>query len=151
MRTFGTEISGNRVRNTELSPAQRAAICESFYAGKPRDEIAEEFNVSRSTIYSTVKRFEQRKSLDTAKRAGRPPALTPREERAVFLTARRHPKFTWKGLIAQAPKIVSRTTLSRVLRRQNIRKWKAKKRIPLKKQNAEKRLAFSREWRNFRT
>lgn len=53
------------------------------------------------------------------------------------------------ALIANFPEGISRSTIQRILKTYNLRKWKSKKRIPLTKELAEKRLIFCLEWASF--
>lgn len=63
MRRFGTEISGNRRPGGELSSEARAAIIYAHECGVSPTKMAAEFNVARSTIYSTIKRFREHQTL----------------------------------------------------------------------------------------
>jgi transposase len=149
MRSFGTEISGNRRSKSDLSPETRAAILSGLENQQSPTVLAKQFQVDRSTIYRTKTRFQTTKSLQTRKRTGRPSRLSASEQRYIYLLARRRPKITWNGLLASVSPEVSRSTIRRILRRFNLRKWKSKKRIPLRKDDAKKRLHFTRLWRGF--
>ncbi|KAF2179956.1 hypothetical protein K469DRAFT_715823, partial [Zopfia rhizophila CBS 207.26] len=63
MRSFGTEISGNRGRNDKLSPKAHAAIISKRKAGVLRKDLAAEFRVSEKTITNTLKRWKSHNTL----------------------------------------------------------------------------------------
>lgn len=85
-------------------------------------------------------------------RSGRPRKFNDRTRRCIFQLARRHPRWTYAALGANIPGTdtrMSRSTIRRLLRTYGLRKWKSKKRIPLSKETAQKRVAFCREWAGF--
>ena len=145
MRAFGTVIRGNRGKNTELSESTRSAILTAIESGIS-SKVADFFSVSRSTIYNTIKRFQQRQDFKSNFRSGRPQKLT---SQAIYRLVRRSPRLSWKALVASTPYGVSKTTIRRVLRKYNLRKWKSKKRIPLNKVDTKKRYEFTKLWRHF--
>ena len=53
VRSFGTEISGNRRPKAELSLEQRTAIIYGKELGRSAISLAEEFDCGRTTIYDT--------------------------------------------------------------------------------------------------
>ncbi|KAF2186036.1 hypothetical protein K469DRAFT_707210 [Zopfia rhizophila CBS 207.26] len=64
MRSFGTEISGNRGCNDELSPKARAVIISKRKAGVLRKDLAVEFCVSEKTITNTLKRWKSHNTVE---------------------------------------------------------------------------------------
>lgn len=147
LRVFGTEISGNRQKTQELSPETRAAICASVAAGQSPSAVAKAFHVHRATIYRTVKRSAELSNFKSKPRTVRPKVLTAREERYLVRLARRFPKLSWKALVHLHGTQVSRSTLQRILKRYNLRKWVAKQRPKLTADHARQRRAFCRNWR----
>jgi transposase len=143
MRSFGTEISANRRPISDLSPELYSAIISGLESQQSPSVLPKRFHVDRSTIYRTKNRFYSTKSLETGKRAGLPKKLSFSEQRYIYLLARRKPKMSWNGLIANTDPEVSKSTIRRVLKRFDLRKWKSKKRIPLK-EDAKNRLHFAR-------
>ena len=144
MRSFGTKISVNRRPKFDLSPELHSAIISGLESQQSPSVLAKRFHVDRSTIYRTKNRFYSTKSLETGKRAGRPKKLSFSEQRYIYLLARRRkPKMSRNGLIANTDPEVSKSTIRRVLKRFDLRRWKSKKRIPLK-EDAENRLHFAR-------
>ncbi|KAF7128242.1 hypothetical protein CNMCM5793_002784 [Aspergillus hiratsukae] len=133
MRSFGTEISGNRRHQAELSPETRAAILDGLENQRSPTQLAKEFGVSRRTIYKTKERFQQHKTLKSRPRTGRPQKLSAAAKRYIYQIVRRSPSMSWKALVAYTPGGLSKSTIQRVLRRYNLNKWKSKERIPLKR------------------
>jgi transposase len=76
MRSFGTEISGNRPRGSELSETTRIAIIYSLELGQKPTQIAQDLRVARTTVYNTENHFQTHGNLKTNPRLGRPPKLT---------------------------------------------------------------------------
>lgn len=147
IRVFGTELSGNRQRNQELSAKTRAAICTQFLNNIPRTKIAAQFGVSRKTIYNTWNRWTSAKSLNSRPRKGRPPVLTPSEKRYLYKLVRRNPRLAYKCIPSQLLTQVSTRTIRRALKQYNIRKWKSKRRIPLTERDIKGRKEFVATWR----
>ena len=56
LRAFGTEISGNRRLNGELSEATRSAIVAAQSSGIPKAQLAYDFDVSRYAITDILNR-----------------------------------------------------------------------------------------------
>src|SRR3954471_16675078 len=54
LRSFGTEISGNRRRGFELTPAQRISIILKREEGLTVRELMAEFKCGRHAIYNTL-------------------------------------------------------------------------------------------------
>ena len=145
-RVFGTEISGNRRKTEELSPEHRAALIGGLSAGQSPTAIAKAFKISRTTVYRTIKRFQERNDLRSKPRTGRPRSLSTREERYIARIARRFPRISWRALVHMDSVNVSRSTIRRILRRKGIRKWLSKRRPKLTPIQARSWLAFCRYW-----
>jgi transposase len=146
MRSFGAEISGNRRPAQELSPEARSAILYGLEVGESPTELARKFNVHRSTIYDTKKRFLQHNTTKSRPRKGRPQKLNETTKRWVYRMVRRRPDISWKALTVETPGQPSISTIRRALKKYHIRKWRSKKRIPLSKEVAKKRYDFARRW-----
>ena len=81
IRAFGAVISGNRPKNAELTPTQRAFICGAWEAGKKQTELAEQFGCSTRTISNTIKRFQNHGTFDSLPRSGSPGKLSDAAKR----------------------------------------------------------------------
>ena len=137
-----TEITGTRKRNENLSPEVRAAIWASVEAGEKKTDIARRFNVDRSTVDRTMKRFSERHDFKSRPRSGGPRSLSDRGERYLVQLARRFPNVTWKTLLQLEGNSVSESTARKILRRHHIRKCRSKRRPKLTPPYAAKRLEF---------
>jgi transposase len=81
MRAFSTEISGNRVRNSELSENQRTFIISKAEAGVRTKEIADDLGCSQSCVQKTIKRYNLTGSTASHPRIGRPRKISRRLHR----------------------------------------------------------------------
>lgn len=153
MRSFGTEIDPNRLINHELSESARAAIIYAVNCRISKAKIARDFNVHRSTIYKTLKRFESTQNLTSLPRKGRPKKLPEITIRYIYRLVRKFPTISWKDLLTEIPpeihQGVSKRTIQRILDSKGIRKWASKKRCWLKPYDAKRRRAWAEQWRHF--
>jgi transposase len=162
MRTFGKEISGNRLRGSELTNSQRVALISKREEGATYPELAAEFGCSESCAYRTCKRWKEYGTLNSLPRSGRPKSLSPNEERRLFRTARKYPKIKYQELVIEAglkaePTLstptrrttLSHSTLYRTLRKRGLAKRRCKKRPKLLAEHAKLRRGFSHKYRYF--
>ena len=91
-RSFGTDISANRGRGFELTLAQRTNLISKREEGLTVRELMAEFKCGRNAIYDTLNRWKNHGTIESLPRAGRPKALTHREQRALFRAARKKSK-----------------------------------------------------------
>ena len=146
MRSFGTEISGNRGRGCELSNIQRAYAIGQHEAGKPTSEIAATIHCDPRTIRKTVQREKDHHTVDSLPRSGGPKKLSDRTEDRIVRIARRKPKLTYTQLKYDAGVDVSHSTLKRILKAAGITNWRSRKRSILIEAHAKARLAFARNY-----
>jgi transposase len=150
MRSFGTEISGNRGRGCELSSAQRTAILEAVDAGKKKAAIAREFGCSTRVVFNTIQRWKDHKTVESLPRLGQPPKLNRVQKRNLLRIVRQHPQIEYAELIAQVAGIAaSRSTIYRLIKKHHITKWRAKKRPKLTPELARMRLKWAKQHRRF--
>ena len=128
----------------DLTSVECAAIVAAREAGRLPAELALEFDCDRRTISRTVKRWKDHRILGARPQSGRPKKLTLQEERYVPQIVKRNPRIAWKALVAESPVAISVSTLRRALGSSYQRKWRARKRIPLRKVDVSKRLAHAR-------
>jgi transposase len=88
MRSFGTEISGNRRPNQELSNDTRSAILYGLQLKQSPTQLAKQFNVTRSTIYRTKKRYQDLQTTNSRSRNGRPAKLSRATKRYIYQIVR---------------------------------------------------------------
>ena len=96
MRAFGSEISGNRSLNDELSERQRDCIIAAIEAGAATREVAALYNTTQRTVQRILKRWETTGSTTTKPRSGRPSTLSHRERRKILRIVRKYPKIRYK-------------------------------------------------------
>ena len=147
MRSFGTEISGNRRRGGELLPEARAAILAGLENKISAAKLAEQFGVNRRTIYKTRDRYLRTNTTKSSPRSGRPSKLNDASKRYIYMLVRRWPRMTYTALGACINPPISRSTVRRILRKYKLRKWKSRKRIFLNPESAKKRRQFAALWR----
>jgi transposase len=146
LQSFGTIISGNRQGKQRTSPELRAAIIAAVQAGEKRSVVATRFGVTTATISRLLQRLEKTASIDPSPQSGRPPSLTPRAKRAIIHAVRQDEGVSRKDLVDDLSLGASATTVRRALNEVNLRKWQARKRIFLRKEDAAQRLQFTRDW-----
>jgi len=66
-----------------LSVDQKQVIIDLVRKGVSQSEVAELFNVSRSTIYRIVRQFETTGNVENLQKSGRPNLLSARDERSL--------------------------------------------------------------------
>ena len=150
VRSFGTEISGNRRWRGELSSAQRSYAMGQLEAGLSARKVALQLQCAASTITRLVKRYKDTNSVDAIPRSGAPKRLSDRDERAVVRLARRYPKWTYARLIGQTGMHAHKATICRLLKRHNLTNWRAKRRPKLSPEVAKERLAFARRYHRWK-
>lgn len=104
------------------------------------------FAVSPSAVTRIIQRFEASGSLKSSPRSGRPKSLSDRDIRVIVRKVRQNHRLTQNELIEELGLPVSPSTIFRALKDENLRKWKAKKRISLSENSAEERLSWALEW-----
>jgi transposase len=131
MRSFGTEISANRMRGGELSEAQRIYILAQVEAGAGTAEIADALGCSQRCVQKTIQRWETTSSTTTRERTGRPPILSSRDHRRLLRITKKNPRIEYRKLLEEAGMWdahqnhpdVSRRTIQRALQEEGYRKF----------------------------
>ena len=77
-------ISGNRVRKTELSPYVRGQIIGQRFQGASLGQIADAFQLEKSTIQYTVEKAIERPEGHSKPRPRQPKVLLDRDERILL-------------------------------------------------------------------
>lgn len=128
---FPTTITPNGVhkltdmKRQELSASQRASILALSRQGLSLAQIRVQMQLSKSTIASTVRRFKERDTLDSAQRSGRPVTWTATSDRYRMREMRKRPTASWKQLSELSD--VSVPKLRRTAYRHGIYRTKARK------------------------
>ena len=76
----------------ELSLEQRSRIAGAYLCGVKPLDIAKVFDLPKSTVYDTVKRYEETGSEHPNKRPGRPEALSARDKRSLVRITKKNRK-----------------------------------------------------------
>lgn len=140
-----SHLTSGRRRNQELSPICRAVVYSLSAAGFSEVAISRLFHVSRKAVHHAIELWLNHQTFDALPRNGRPEKLTRREKRYIITLLKKERDIAQKALLSSLGGKISPFTLRRYLRAQNLRKWKAKKRIPLSKELAKERLRFANE------
>ncbi|KAM7196194.1 hypothetical protein V8F33_006306, partial [Rhypophila sp. PSN 637] len=112
---FIHDLTANRGKNDELSPAARAAICTLVATGKSQRAVARQFHISDSPVRATIKHWKTYKSFDSKKRSGRKQVLTRAEKRYILLLIKKNQDLAKKALVGAMGKKVSYSTIKRCL------------------------------------
>lgn len=146
LNDFARKLTENRGKKKELSPFARAAICALVAAGQSQRAVARLFGVQRDAIARCIAHWLLYHTFESRPRKGRPEVLTKAEKRYIISLIKRRRDLAKKALISSIGKKVSYSTIRRVLRENNLKKWKAMKRIPLTSAVAKDRLDFAIDW-----
>jgi transposase len=138
----------SKTSKIELSPHKRSVIEGLHKAGCSVKDIVEIEKMPRSTIRDTLKLLTARPKGQSLPRSGRPSTLTRVEKRAIIHFCRENVKATYSEVKQQLQLSCSHRTIARIVRKQGIKKWLAKKRPILTKEMAKARLEWCREYRN---
>ncbi|KAK4207956.1 Transposase-domain-containing protein [Rhypophila decipiens] len=146
LNEFASILTANRRRRGYLSPYMRAVIVTLHVVGKSQREIARLFGVHHSSIAATLEHWKNHHTFESKPKSGRTPALTRAEKRYIVNLAKRNRDISQKALVNAVGKKITYSTVKRCLRAHNMRKWRAKKRIPLTKELAKDRFDFACDW-----
>jgi transposase len=135
--------ANSRISNTELSPYLRGIIIGLAHAGQTPTQIQNALSLPESTIRTTIQRDKTRNNGESKPRSGRPVCYSVYDERRILRIVRKEPKITYKELKIQLGIDISNTTLTRILHKYGIAKWRAAKRPFLTQIIATKRLEFA--------
>ena len=149
LRASLTPKSGNRPRNTELTPYQRGMIVGAQALGHIPTEIGKTLNFTKSTVQSSIQKHSIRNDGVSKSRSGRPEGLSERDRRYIIKHARINPRITYAQIKLEVGLGCSRTTIYRALKLYGLTNWVAKNRPLLTPEVAKKRLDWCllrREW-----
>jgi hypothetical protein len=102
IRSFGTEISGNRMRGGELSEAQRVYCLAQVEVGVPTSKVAEALSCTQRYVQKTVARWKATSSTTSQVKMGRPSILTSRDHRRLQRIAKKNPRAKYHKLMDEA-------------------------------------------------
>ncbi|KAK4212475.1 hypothetical protein QBC37DRAFT_287928, partial [Rhypophila decipiens] len=108
---FIADLTANRGKNDELSPAARAVICTLVAVGRSQRSIASQFGISNSTVRTTLEHWKSHKTFDSKKRSGRKQVLSRAEKRYILLLVKKNRTLAKKALINAVGKKISYSTV----------------------------------------
>ncbi len=145
-RAFGTALSVNRWFNQELTPETRAPILMAQECGEDRASIMKRFNVSRGAVRSTEKRYAESQQITSTPRKGRLPILSDRDVHSAIRMVKKDPRITMYELQQAMPTSPCAIIIRARLEKENLKQWRAARRIPITPEIAAVRLQFAKEW-----
>lgn len=136
-------ISGNRRRNSELTPCLRGAILTSKLDKLSVPQIATRFDLPVNTVKTTIKRATQRPPNGVSKkREGRPKLLSQRDIRRLVREVRLHPLKSYRQIKHEFGWTCHNTTILNYLKPYHIARWRAARRPILTEEHAQLRLQW---------
>jgi len=143
-RTPLGSISGNERRWKDLTPYQRGLIIGKFKCGLTPREVAANLEIPLQTVRDTIKFHPERTDGQSNARSGRPQISTQVNVRNVLRLVRRLPKITYDGIRKELQLSFSNDTIKRILQRNGITNWRAKRRPALTPEAVRKRLKWAK-------
>ena len=129
----------------ELTPSKRGRILALREEGYTYREIAEKVGgVSASCCYKTVKRDENHHTRETLPRPGRPPAITPRQQRHVVRSLCQNRFEPYKKISEHVGTVTARQVRD-IAHKAGYRRCVARRKPFLTKQAVFKRVAWAKE------
>ena len=141
--------NANRSIGHELKPIQRAQISAYKAVGLTNDQIGARVFGAPTTVSSTLLRNQLRNDFKSLPRSGRPPALSKNDRRNILRIVRANPKITYQALRHEAGVAVHKNTLYRLLQKEGITNWLAKKRPLLTPEVVAKRYKWAKEHKDW--
>jgi transposase len=127
----------------ELNSDLRGMIMGLKKGGMNCLKISKELGIPKSTVYDTVKRFEERSNGDSLHRSGRPKKLTKENQTEILRIIDEKPLITYSKLIEEAGVDVHERTIRTMLKEHNIGKFKCVLRPKLTDKVAAQRLEWA--------
>lgn len=140
------------VKTAELSLEIRSAILTKFNAGTKVQDIANEYQVSRQTIYYQINKFKKNNTLRNLKRTGPKRKTTLIDDRVLLREFKKNvflkPRQAAELFNATAKTPISERTIRRRLKDAKFQTFRCKDVPYITKINKQKRLAFAKEHLN---
>jgi transposase len=136
----------------EICASIRNLVVQLRKEKKSYGEIAETVKLSRATIQTIVRNFEERGSVLNKPRCGRPKKLSGRDVRSILKKVIQNPRIGCPKLAEQiantSGKVVNPKTIGRVLKRSGYNSRVPRKKPLISTKNKELRLDFARRHLN---
>lgn len=134
-----------RTSRRQLSDYEKGMINAFFYCFGCITAVAKLVGRPWTTVKSCLARATERCSIDNMPRSGRPALLNRQARRRIAKAAKANRTMPRKAFRDRFAPGVSLSTVDRVLREANIKKWLAKDRPKLKPEHVAKRLRWALE------
>ena len=138
----------NERQHSELSAVTRGEILELHNAGCTYGEISKQLGIKRSTVSTTVYRFQDRKTFDSKKRSGRPPKATKRIRKNIENYVKRHRDAIPKEIVERLQLPVKQRRVYDIRKQLGFIPDKGKKIPKLTDINKEDRLCWCKKHKN---
>ena len=132
-------LKKRKTSRKELSPHKRSMIEGMHVASIPPCEISRLTEIPYTTVQSTLQLLPSRSKRQSLPRSGRPSKLTKVLKRNIIRYCRQNPKATYATVKRELALDCSHMTIARIVKKQGIKNWLAKKRPILTKEHAKKR------------
>ena len=132
----------------ELTPYWRSHIVGRAAGGQCPKAIAEDLNISSSTIGTTIRQADSRYKNESQHQSGCPNIVNEHLHRRLLREVRANPKIRYRDLrlnLGLDGKTVSKATLYRILKKEGIVNWLAKKRPLITPEVAAKHFQFAKD------
>ena len=138
-------------KNSELTEADRGKILGLRIGGSSLAKIAKTLNIPKTTVYNTIKRYENAENLKSAPRSGRPKSLKAEDQKT--LIASRENRGSLEEIQKRFSEVsgvgVSKNTICTNLHELGIFSRIAAKKPLLTKQQKENQLKWCMDRRNW--
>ena len=108
-------------------------------------KISKLTQIPKSTVHETIQLIPTRPKGNSLKRSGRPPKLDKVLKRNVIRYCRQNVKATYAQVKQELGLDCSVKTIARIVKKQGIKKWLAKKRPILTEEHAKQRYKWCKE------
>jgi transposase len=136
------------IRGLDLTPSKRNKIVGAAHFGCSIREISQRYKIPFSIVRDTIQKDLIREKGKSLPGRGDKSIWTPTFERRLLRLVRANPKATYKWLIDQLGTTLSHTTLYRILKKNGITNYRARKRPALTIQHTQKRYTWAKLYLN---
>ena len=133
----------------ELSPHKRAVIEGMYLASISKCKISRLTQIPESTVRETIQLLPTRPKGSSLQRSGHPPKLDKVLKRNIIRYVHQNVKATYAQVKQELELDCSKKTIARIVRKQGIKKWLAKKRTILTEEHAKQHYKWCKERANW--
>lgn len=130
----------------ELSITLRGQIIALIDSGMSQAAVGRQLGTSQQNVSRTLKRYREKKSLESRSRSGRPPVTTPTADRLMHRGAAKNPFISSKELAQQIPGVSARTVRRRLNGKFHLKSRRPAKKPLLSAKNIKDRLSFCKKY-----